>query len=449
MDSKEEVHVPIKVNVIRRKEPEVIEFANTVTDLAIADVLGVPENAGYFKLRGARYLVTYKTWLDKDEVFEFFKRFSNNSDKYICHVAHESGKNDPITPYKHTHVYVNLGVSMKSTSNVRIFDINNIHPNIKPIKTGKKNDQKVINYIAKEDPDLEHLRNDDFSTLFERISACQNIREAIQKCGGDDPSKWVGIMAGYSVCKQREIKEPIALNDPLKGLSFKWQCHIWNFLTTEDWNSRQVNWIVDYKGGAGKTTFQKIFKTHYPKALILRNITNYRDIATVVESHINEFDGISHVILDLPRASLDYKMYDCLECILDCQLTVGKFRGTNLDFDNARCIIFSNWYPPYLRTQLSGDSKELNEVPYVRDMNIVNPEGSNKFTFSKNESNVSDDRWNIGLLVQGNPRPTTGRNTSGEPIMANDIEVTWVPNEAKKVIYPFEEWIGTTELRQA
>ena len=117
-------------------------MTDLLTDLPILD------SEGSFRFQNQKVLLTYKTHLDKDKFADFITKIAKGALKCI-YIAHENGKDDPITPYEHTHAVINFGKSIQSR-NANFLDFDEIHPHISIIKTPIQW-KKACKYICKED----------------------------------------------------------------------------------------------------------------------------------------------------------------------------------------------------------------------------------------------------------------------------------------------------------
>lgn len=276
------------------------------------------------------------------------------------------------------------------------------------------------------------------------------MSEAIRKYGDAKGRNWSNIGFGYNVGAEREPVEPIQLDDENYGLNHSWSFEIWNLLTGKNWNKRLLNWVVDFIGGIGKTEFNKLFLSHHANALVLKNVAGCRDIATALATHLETHSCISHIIIDLARRATDKNIYDTIENLLDGQITVMKYKGRALSFEGARVIIFSNWYPPYTtcpprKHNYDGiDDSESVGFQYTTE----NPDRIENAMFSKIEGlQMSEDRWHIGVIRNGDLKETTDVDEKGEPIFSSDKYIHWVPNLKRTATRGrFKNWMGLSKL---
>lgn len=340
---------------ITQKEPEAQDFTKDP----------VRKN-GSFKLNNKQVFLTYRTHIDKEDYRKWAQDELDPFDEF--YIAWENA--DLTDPYEHTHVYFKFCKSYVA-SDCRCFDfpisdVDDLHPNIRVLGAAKVDEIKIKYYISKEDqdPDLVALRascnewnkangdkarfkksqwdekNDPLNNIADKVWACQTIQEAIRTC-----AKEYGDVCGVRAIWQEKMRkelEPVKWEDIAE---FTWQKEFRDMFLAKDWNHRRLKWIWDPKGGAGKSTFADyMVKAH--GALYLSNCCNSRDIATLVQEHINLGGCAKYIILDLPRASKMHKMWDTVEMLLNGKMTVGKWHGQPLYFDKPRMIVCANYPPP-------------------------------------------------------------------------------------------------------
>ena len=130
-----------------------------------------------FRLAGQKYLLTYKTHIDKLALESFLSSLRVPKRIYICH---ENGEGDNVTPYAHTHVVIDWGRAV-DWKNARKLDFQGIHPHISKIKT-QKQWLKACSYITKEDKSFQ-LHPEDVTNEFDRIWAFDDVRDCLREVG--------------------------------------------------------------------------------------------------------------------------------------------------------------------------------------------------------------------------------------------------------------------------
>ena len=134
-----------------------------------------PGPVSNFRMQNKYVLLTYKTHIPKPLLKIHIETLKNNVKE--MHIAHETG--DEHCPYPHTHVAVEFK-TLFSTQNCRMFDFEDIHPNIR-ILPGKKAYQDALVYISKEDPECAHLKRDTSLSIVRRVLQCETVVEALEK----------------------------------------------------------------------------------------------------------------------------------------------------------------------------------------------------------------------------------------------------------------------------
>lgn len=296
-----------------------------------------------FRIQNHALLLTYRTHIDKLKIKIFFENIclaKKNQpvpvEFYICHE-----KSSSKTDYAHSHVFVNFGQEF-NTKNCRLFDYEEIHPNIQPI-TSKTYDY-VYRYISKEDksPDLLFLSLKYKKSCIERLHECKTIDEAM-KLHCKKPSDALGIKLLYEM----KVKKAMVIEDPRKELHKKWQHPLWMWLLAEDYDLRSITWICDMEGSGGKTRFTDVFQSNYQDDV--RKVTIFggsSNAATVMQSEIESGWTGKYLFVDFSRATVDHQIYGPLEDIANGKMTVLKYKGCTLSLpQRPRIIVFANWYP--------------------------------------------------------------------------------------------------------
>lgn len=123
-------------------------------------------------------------------------------------------------------------------------------------------------------------------------------------------------------------------------------------------NNRQIGWIVDYKGGLGKTELSKWLIVN--KGAIRLTSGGTKDLAFC-------YNGQSIVIFDLPRTMKETLNYQVIEGLKDGILFSGKYESEVKIFKPPHIYVFSNFYPNV--EALSKDRWLIKE--YNKDLNPV------------------------------------------------------------------------------
>lgn len=397
-----------------------------------------------FQVKNQQFLLTYKTHLDKDLHKEFVEDLLDNNqcelvEYYICH---ENGKNDPVTPYEHSHVYFKCVPALRSYD-VTIFDVpvdpddedsKYIHPNIKTVKKGLANEWNTKYYLTKEDqsPDLILLAEtcriackmkkfhlgggksaaEDGGNLAERIWACESLREALKKhC--HEPGWAAGIRTLWEEKQLKEVpKIPFR-----KACDWSWQLYLREKMLAPEWNHRLMHWIVGKLGAEGKTSFAHYFTNNYG-GVYLSRCDNGKDIASLLDAHIKTGGSTKYIFIDLPRATKMHKMWSTLEALLNGKITVMKWKGATINLGEPRVIVFSNWSPPFDIEAI----KESKELAKTNAKLLAKGKQSVPGFLVGEDDTLSHDRWEIGDILATNSM--SENSGQGEP----DRILTWRKN---------------------
>lgn len=294
-----------------------------------------------FYLANQRYLLTYKTHINKKE----FKTWCTNSfkkyKKLKIHIAHESGKGDEITPYKHSHMVLDFEKRFQSRD-CRIFDYNNIHPHIKKI-TSKKHLENCYRYLTKEDPDNKHL----LDLCSKSFDVVRDVFEAKTKLDAIADSK----SATDALARARLYDDH---NDFLNSDSwsssddldlYEWQKDIVRMIALKPKQKGLIHWIFDSTGQNGKTTLCNYLVDTDPK----HNYTLYglgasRDVAENIDTGLHKGWTGRCLHINLSRSTQN-GFYESLEQLSDGRMTKMKYSGGDIKYRNYYLIVYANWLP--------------------------------------------------------------------------------------------------------
>jgi len=316
---------------------------------------------GGVKYSGQRFHFTYKGHLDLARLRSFFEVAGGGLKGFSA--VHENGhasrgEGDDSTGYAHTHVLVwwTNGVCWSSASR---WNIDSVHPNVKRVST-VVHFRRILQYHKKEPVGLDSAHYVCELPAGFAISAgkagdafsAPELIELLKKF-----SSWARVLAdpelgGYiqrssakmSYVRQlydhlEELNDPV---DPLGGLSlFEWQRDLELFLTSPA-DSRSILWIVDEKGGCGKSSFARYYECKNPSYSLFFTGKDPRDMA----SAISKSRARRVFFYDIPRACDAHAVsYEFLEHLKDGVVFVAKYDSRMIKFRPPHLIVFSNHQP--------------------------------------------------------------------------------------------------------
>lgn len=344
-----------------------------------------------FRLANKWLLLTYKTHLDKDKYIEWLKEKTKGTVTWI-RLAHENA--DAKAPYEHTHV-VTENAKTFNTKSCRYFDYNGIHPNVRRLKCKRAfTDAKI--YIAKEDPANSDLKAENQKNIVEAIMKCDTTTEALMKyCA--KPNDAPGIIAirnetTINVRRRTKIVEP----------THKWQQELLKMVEVEP-SVRDVIWIYDKKGCAGKSTFTRYIKhTMGSEWYSCTEVNQCKDLAPIIMNAIEGGWKCWGWIFDLPRDASDHKgFYSGIECLKNGEITGTKYRGRTVEFDIPHVVIFANFLPK--THTMSMDRWKIFEIQKDMSMISVNAYKVHSERYeTEEESSYSDTAYTtLGSVSKG------------------------------------------------
>lgn len=284
-----------------------------------------------FRMANQYLLLTYKTHVDKDKMREFL---GSKETLKSCDIAHETGLGDPNNPYAHSHVVVVFMKAIKTT-NAAFFDYptpeGEIHPHIQPFK---KHELKIkLNYIAKEDVSLQHLKKENTPTLALQIWSAENKQEALLLA--KKPGDVTGILALYANKPVQEKEDNLKLRE--------WQGDLLQDLAEKP-DDRKIIWYMDERGGCGKSRFTR-WMVKQKLAYCLTNLGGSYHAASTIKSAIDNGWNQKILIVDLSRGYEDKDIYDPLEAIKNGMITSVKYAGQTVEFEPPHVVVFANFMP--------------------------------------------------------------------------------------------------------
>lgn len=151
----------------------------------------------------------------------------------------------------------------------------------------------------------------------------------------------------YCTKIESRIKGPFykGFADPIRTLTNlrPWQKEIVELIINHDWNEdRLIYWIVDYKGGIGKTALAKYICLNF-NAIYLSGKSN--DIKYAVAMLEEDKRNKLTCIFDFPRSLENYISYQAIEEIKNGIFFCCKYKSQQIIFNSPIVICFSNFYP--------------------------------------------------------------------------------------------------------
>lgn len=299
-----------------------------------------------FAVKNARLLLTYaRADLDKNALEGHLLGVC----KVQCpltrmHIARESH----IDGAKHMHVAIefrdtNCKVKAFQSKNVRIFDYEGHHPNIRVIRD-LIHYANVRVYLGKEDKDI---RPSPDMQACAKIWSKNSLAEVLMTpVAGLKPGDKMKIWEAKPMHVHRCIAKPKipwirdTLLPILEGHS----------------DARSWHWFCDYKGKVGKSLACKYFVSKYMSGenldvLYLDLDMKLNDLCHVISSEQQEGWTGKAMLTDLMRSSEDLKQfYTNLEKVGNGFGTSGKYKGSKFLLDkDPIVVVFANWWP-MLRT---------------------------------------------------------------------------------------------------
>lgn len=200
---------------------------------------------------------TYKTFIDKDELLNFFREITTKSEKEILayySIVHEVG----ITGYQHTHAFIEWSYTFISRD-LNYFDYNNenkIHPNIRKVKH-----QNYVNNI------LEYHKKFDKNPKENISGKYKNKNKSIYEIQTMFKEKYGGDLERMIEEEKVTYKDYMSVVSPSLGFKtitiesnessidswYPWKKNLYKELSKPARN--EIIWYVDIAGDTGKRDF--------------------------------------------------------------------------------------------------------------------------------------------------------------------------------------------------
>lgn len=315
--------------------------------------LGIDIPVTSFKLHAKKFLLTYKSHINKENLLEYISTIYDLKEFGICHETSEEG-------YEHTHFLVHT-VKQPCITDARKFDYNEIHPNIKKLLTNTHY-SNVFNYLHKQDNNVYTNITD--STLDKNIETQKTI-ELIEKC-----NSWGDVLRHPDLCHKirwcrswamdifySKPKKPPKCNITYRNL-LVWQKDIYNKLKKPP-IEREIIWCYSPTAKQGKSTFIKYLQSKMTVfcAKKLRNLDDigysYNQENVIVidlpmgKSKTLESNLQNHFQADYPQSFND-NLLSIIETLSDKgSYNCGKYEGKYVIFD-CHILVMSNCCPEYV-----------------------------------------------------------------------------------------------------
>lgn len=385
-----------------------------------------------WRMSGRHFLVTYKGHLEMKDLHLLKKE---NTHK----VFHEIGKK---TGYYHTHVVVAFYKKFESR-NCRIWDIGNVHPNIKAIRD-RTHWQNCVNY----DTASKKLTHCKFPIISDTLTGYEyewlgTIRSIIQSkktwsdvINDDYLTEYVQKYTNWA--REAFDNKPNQWKFDLEteyGSLLSWQSETLDRLEKQD--KRGIIWIYDKIGNNGKSELADHLEDQNGAYIVESG--NYKDIAYLWEMQ-------ETIVFDLVRDSEDFTPYRAIEAFMKGRITSTKYKPVRkrLPHNNGcKIIVFANYLPD--RKKLSADRWDIGilnngKVRWEKDLDSnqvvkLPPRSLNIMGGPSGESVPdTDEEWEdvIDLPSEISSGPYSPSTSS--PRWIPDPEIKYVVNKDYKVV---------------
>lgn len=145
--------------------------------------------------------------------------------------------------------------------------------------------------------------------------------------------------------------------------------HLWQKtiveLVAERPHPRIVTWVVDTRGGKGKTALCKHLIASRPNRILYVSGKG-ADIKYAVHEWIKAGNPLEAVLFDFVRSAEDFVSYDAIESIKNGIFFNTKYESGMCMFEVPHVICFSNWMPK--KEKLSADRWNIMDIDPVVEL---------------------------------------------------------------------------------
>lgn len=324
-------------------------------------------NKNSFRIQNRKLFLTYPCIIDKSHLKDALA--SKHSYSRI-EIAHEYGQNQD---YPHTHVLLDFGVIFQ-TRQPSFFDINSIHPHIRKVTT-LTHWNNCLNYLAKEDPDNEHLK---IQSLAEKVWENSSLTEALKTA-----TSFKQVVPIIQLMSHKPSQKALRTYSHLP-----WQESLISELRSFP-DYRKIIWYVDIVGGCGKTELADFLMAcgdgvnSSSSYLMVSQCGGPKDFASILSSSLSSGWEGHCIFFDLPRDAEKYSIYAPIEMIKNGTFTTTKYQGKTIQLKyRPHVVIFSNFFPDTKR--ISSDRWDIrlieseNKIFSVRNLTINESEDLRK-----------------------------------------------------------------------
>lgn len=288
-----------------------------------------------FRLQNKKIHLTYKSHINPEAWLSWIEKIKDTSLKNYS-IVHEKGDSG----YEHTHILIDFGYTFQ-TRNSKFFDWKcstgeNIHPNIKLVKTAAHWKRSVIYHYKESTPFTNIPKPELVENAIKEVWKHPTLSDAIlNTC--TTLKNVGGVIAAFN-CKPSDYGiEPAVEWKP-------WQKDLVEELETKP-NSRNIVWYYDPFGNSGKTFIAKHLG-QYKGAFVSTKANTYH-VATAIDEFLkqNGSNSILVVIFNFTRQQENHKIYQALEELKDGMMTSEKYKGRTMYFQHPHLICMGNYIP--------------------------------------------------------------------------------------------------------
>lgn len=177
-------------------------------------------------------------------------------------------------------------------------------------------------------------------------------------------SKEGDFKANFSPKLTRDDMKQMVLDSYKDVIWHPWQQSVIDLVdaaarATDDRSNRTIYWIYENTGNVGKSYLAKFLALRAGSIVCQGKAV---DVFNQVNVAIEAGTLPKFVLVDIPRVTLDFVSYNCLECLKNGMLYSGKYEGGVCFFPSPVVLCFANEMP-----KLEKMSKDRWDIHIIKD----------------------------------------------------------------------------------
>lgn len=292
-------------------------------------------SSGKFRLQNKTIHLTYPCHVNEEALKTFIEEKAKQK-LAKWSIVNETGS----TGHEHSHALLRFN-NMLTTQNVRFFDFNGAHPNIKKVTT-QVHYARTVKYHLKQGKPFTNIAPDETvdsdkkeAPSPEQIWKYENVQEMLTELYDKVPGARAGVFI-HGLRPKATRAEPDVEWRP-------WQKQLLDELDEKP-DDRTIKWYWDPNGNSGKSYLTK-YAAEFKGAFVTTRANAYH-LATMVQEFLEEGQKpIMTVFFNFTRQCEEHKVYQAIEQLKDGMITSEKYKGKTMIFPSPHVVVMANYLP--------------------------------------------------------------------------------------------------------